>query len=176
MNDTHIDDILSLGQDITAKIATFHFSSTDNSYSARSGMGEVTSAALERLARAMPNLKKVILQDTYAGEMDGYFAFAQFCPQITYFEAIGVPLKDEYFSEFTRHPEWAPNLKKMRISQPYNPNPKALAEMRKFSKARPRLPIQLLERSSVKKWGDWEYEENVNPMQNGRMKTALHYS
>ncbi|PVI05608.1 hypothetical protein DM02DRAFT_610589 [Periconia macrospinosa] len=167
MTDEHIDDILSLGPKVTEKLWNFTFYSDDTSYNARSGMTAVTDKALVRLAQACPKLRKVTLQDAATGA-EGHVSFLKYCPGITYYEFLGGWFDIEALKEIEKHPEWAPKLKKLRISDGVS-----IDFLRAMSKTRPALPIQVVTREQVKKYGDWEYEVYHDVYRNGRKKANI---
>jgi hypothetical protein len=111
----HIDDILAFGPCITAKFTDFIFSSEDRDYDEHSGMTGVTDHGLLRLAKACPNLKKVMLQDTSGITEIGHLAFLEWCPKLTSLESVGSQFSSDSFDTLGRHAEWAPKLKKLRV-------------------------------------------------------------
>ncbi|KAL6918321.1 hypothetical protein ACHAP8_007491 [Fusarium lateritium] len=152
LTDDHIDDILALPRQNDAK--------------------ELTDEAVVRLAKGLPNLRTVILQSTTKVGDEGFLALVSNCPDLRLLEitplGYGPKVTKEALEEFCKHPEWCPGLKQVIFHRGDEYNKEWMKPMRELGKQRDKMVITLLDRSEVKKWGDWEISTSPQHYVKGR--------
>ncbi|KAF5021028.1 hypothetical protein F66182_6959 [Fusarium sp. NRRL 66182] len=175
LTDNHINDILALGNPICAKIVQFIFQYQDVSYTAHNSAMSLTNEAVVRLGQSCPNLKKVQLQATSRVTDVGLLGFLENCPKLVSVELTGTVgstwtgLSGEALDQLREHPEWVPKLKNLILGE-NDRNTPFMKAMRSLTKDRLGLTVTLLERSQVKKWGDWELEKMTKTYKKGRLQ------
>ncbi|RBR14796.1 hypothetical protein FVER53590_03593 [Fusarium verticillioides] len=163
LTDDHIDDILVLSRQVREKIWQFIFNFSDVSYTAKNGARDLTNEAVIRLAKGLPNLRTVSLPSANKVGDAGFLSLISNCRDLRLLE-ITPSSTNSYgltkttakaLDEFCEHPEWAPGLKQIIITNDEQ-NKDFMKSMRALSKQREKLVVTLLDRSKEKKWGDFE--------------------
>ncbi|KAK2020814.1 hypothetical protein LX32DRAFT_289713 [Colletotrichum zoysiae] len=176
----HIVNILGLRSPVCEKIAQFVFVYEDVGYGARNNAEAVTDDAVASLATSCPKLKKVQLEATSHVADGGLLALFQNCPDLASVEvtgatrSVGDSLSGSALDGLREHPEWAPKLKKLILGETEHNKP-FMKAMRALTKERPGLTVTLLQRSEVKKWGDWELEEWKTHYKKGRKVSTFFF-
>ncbi|KAF5685228.1 hypothetical protein FCIRC_3531 [Fusarium circinatum] len=127
------------------------------------GARDLTNEAVIRLAKGLPNLRTVSLPSADRVGDAGFLALISNCPDLRLLELTpgnrssrdAVKITAKAFDGFCEHPEWAPGLKQIVISDDES-NKEFMKSMRVLRKQREKLVVTLLDRSEQKKWGDWE--------------------
>ncbi|XEV04458.1 hypothetical protein FSHL1_009745 [Fusarium sambucinum] len=150
----------------------FIFNYADVSYDAKNDAKELTDEAVVRLAKGLPNLRTVILQSTTKVGDEGFLALVSNCPDLRLLEitplGYGPKVTKEALEEFCKHPEWCPGLKQVIFHRGDEYNKEWMKTMRELGKQRDKMVITLLDRSEVKKWGDWEISTSPQHYVKGR--------
>ncbi|CVL12019.1 uncharacterized protein FPRN_03477 [Fusarium proliferatum] len=163
LTDDHIDHTLVLSRQVREKIWQFIFNFSDVSYTAKNGARDLTNEAVIRLAKGLPNLRTLGLPSANKVGDAGFLALISNCPDLRLLEitpsstnSFGLTMiTAKALDEFCEHPEWAPGLKQIIITNDQH-NKEFMKSMRALSKQREKLVVTLLHRSEEKKWGDFE--------------------
>ncbi|KAF2121320.1 hypothetical protein BDV96DRAFT_640716 [Lophiotrema nucula] len=168
LTDSHIDGIYRLGNGRAfQKLANFVFERSDVSYAAHNECN-LSDAAIIRIAKASPNLKKLTLQSCTVGD-EALRTLFQYCPDLTSIEVTtsgNNAINGEALDALRDRPQWCPNLKKIILG--CHVGKSFMKSLRELGKAREKLIITLVERRQVKKWGDWELETSQESYRKGR--------
>jgi len=129
----------------------------------------VTDESIKLLAKACRNLKKISLPGSRSSELgdQGLIHLISFCQNLTHLEFSGSGVTEVTLEQWIAHPDWAPNLKKLRLND-LSYNRKPMRALREFGRTRPTLPIELVTRSQFKKWDTWYLETSHDTYKNGR--------
>ncbi|PNP86056.1 hypothetical protein FNYG_01112 [Fusarium nygamai] len=135
----------------------------DVSYTAKNGARDLTNEAVIRLAKGLPNLRTVSLPSANNVGDAVFLGVISNCVDLRLLEitpsstnSFGLTkITAKAFDEFCEHPEWAPGLKQIIITNDEQ-NKEFMKSMRALSKQREKLVVTLLDRSEEKKWGDFE--------------------
>ncbi|KAF5611719.1 uncharacterized protein FSUBG_2156 [Fusarium subglutinans] len=175
LTDDHIDDILVLSRQVREKIWQFIFDFSDVSYTAKNGARDLTNEAVIRLAKGLPNLRTVSLPSANQVGDAGFLGLISNCPDLRLLEITPsstnsytlTKITAKAFDEICEHPEWAPGLKQIVITNDEN-NKEFMKSMRAMSKQREKMVVTLLGRDEEKKWGDWEITTSPEHFMKGR--------
>lgn len=165
----HIEEFLAMGPTVCSGLTKLVFDYSDVSYAAHNS-NTITTGAVNKLAKACPKLKKVSLPDNSSlGDVALTNLLAR-CPHLTHVELSGRrgSITSEALDAIRENPEWAPNLKKLRIGGSRSSEKQWLKEMRDLTRARPNLVVDLVSTSERKKYGDWEVETYHTSYKKGR--------
>ncbi|KAI4913307.1 hypothetical protein J4E85_010760 [Alternaria conjuncta] len=115
------------------------------------------------------NLKKISLPGSRSSKLgdQGLIHLISFCQNLTHLEFSGSGVTEVTFEQWIAHPDWAPNLKKLRLND-LSYNRKPMRALREFGRTRPTLPIELVTRSEFKKWDTWYLQTSHDTYKNGR--------
>lgn len=170
----HIEQLISIGTGICRSLTHFEFQYRDVSYGAHNA-NKLTPNTTVRLARMCPSLRFVRLQGFLKIQADAMLiAFLSNCPNITYLELSGPTsghITQASFDALLAHPNWAPKLKTLCITQSdlYGKGEKACVKaMCAVSKERQMLTIEVTDISEEKKWGDWELTTSATKYRKGK--------
>ncbi|KAG7416285.1 hypothetical protein Forpe1208_v005596 [Fusarium oxysporum f. sp. rapae] len=163
LTDDHIDDILVLSRQVREKIWQFIFNFSDVSYTAKNGTRDLTNEAVICLAKGLPNLRTVSLPSANQVGDAGCLGLISNCPDLRLLEitpsstnSYGLTkISAKALDEFCAHPEWAPGLKQLIVTNDEN-NKESMKSMRALSKQREKLVVTLLHRREEQIWGDFE--------------------
>ncbi|KAI7771621.1 hypothetical protein LZL87_005897 [Fusarium oxysporum] len=163
LTDGHIDDILVLSRQVREKIWQFIFNFSDVSYTAKNGTRDLTNEAVIRLAKGLPNLRTVSLPSANQVGDAGCLGLISNCPDLRLLEITPsstnsyglIKISAKALDEFCAHPEWAPGLKQLIVTNDEN-NKEFMKSMRALSKQREKLVVTLLHRREEQIWGDFE--------------------
>jgi hypothetical protein len=116
----------------------------------------VTDEGIKHLAKSCRNLKKVSLPASASLELgdQGLLYLLSSCRGLTHLETSGDGVTEASFVAMVSHPDWVPNLKKLRLRDKSS-SKTWMRGMRELGKTRPKLPIELVSYSSSKKWDSW---------------------
>ncbi|KAF2256550.1 hypothetical protein BU26DRAFT_388931, partial [Trematosphaeria pertusa] len=154
----HIDDILLMGPRVCKGLTEFIFHYTDPDREKPMACHSLTADAVIRLAKACPNLKKVLLQGTCRLGDDVLLTFFKNCANLTFLEITGSHYTSgRALSELCEHDNWVPKLKKLRLDDDNIRKP-FMKAMRDLTKQRQATVVELVRTSEYKKWGDFYLE------------------
>lgn len=164
-----------LSRQVREKIWQFIFNFSDVSYTAKNGARDLTNEAVIRLAKGLPNLRTVSLPSANKVGDAGFLSLISNCQDLRLLEitpcstsSCGLAkITAKAFDEFCEHPEWAPGLKQIIITNDEQ-NKEFMKSMRALSKQREKLVVTLLGRSEEKKWGDFEITTTPEHFMKGR--------
>jgi hypothetical protein len=119
----------------------------------------LSNAGVTKLALYCPKLKKVYLSGTSGLGDEALLSLLEYCPALNDLELTSASkcdndFSDDVFETILQHRDWARKLKTLRISDSIFDKP-----MKKLSKKRKTVRIELVVTKEENKWGDWVLEE-----------------
>ncbi|KAF2871746.1 hypothetical protein BDV95DRAFT_637006 [Massariosphaeria phaeospora] len=153
LTDEHVDDFVAMGPPVCGKL--------------------LTEAGILKLAEACPKLRRIHLPDTSNIKDQTFIDLLRLCPQLAHVEICGglandegAVLTSEIFQTLEDNTDLCPKLKKLRLQE--SRKTKFMNAMRKLTRARPGLVVELVDMHQEKKWGDWDIVESKTSYKKGR--------
>jgi hypothetical protein len=126
----------------------------------------MTDGDIKRFVEKYRNLKKVSLPGTSLGNA-ALLHFTSHCQDLMHLEVSGSGITAEGYHQLAAHPQWAAELKKLRLPN-CSHDKKKLQGMREFTRSRPDLPIELVTNTQFREDGWWQMEVYHTTYKNGR--------
>lgn len=163
-----------MGPSICEKLWEFEFIYNDVSYTAHNSATDLIDADIKQLAQSCPSLRRVKLPGTSDLTQDALMALFENCPDLSEVEITPASRGEgnntgAIFAELLRRQDLAPKLHKLCL-EPMSKYDMDI--MRKVTKERNKLLVQVVSVREVKKWGDWELEVHTDNYRKGKIQAV----